>query len=72
MYVKTLLQALELDITTCSKLKRVDSNPQSHLTLIGIPVQCKPKGYRQVFPFSLWYPTANYRKKLNFKYKFKG
>jgi hypothetical protein len=46
-----------------SEPKRVESNPISNLTLIGIPVQCKPKGNRQLFPFNLWYPTANYREK---------
>lgn len=28
---------------------------------MGIPVQCSPKGNKQLLPFSLWYPTANYR-----------
>lgn len=29
------------------------------LTLIGIPVQCKPNGKRQCLPFNLQNPTAN-------------
>lgn len=34
------------------------------LTLIGIPVQCKPKGKRQWRPFNRWYPIANYKRRF--------
>ena len=44
-----------------------EENPLASPTFMGIPVQCRPNGNKQLFPLSLWYPTANYIKWKNEK-----
>lgn len=48
-------------LTVKNPIRNKQNRNSKTLTLMGIPVQCSPKGNRQLFPFSLWYPTANYR-----------